>query len=151
MLRNLVLAMHIASGVTGLVLGPLVMRMPKRRGRHTNWGMAYQVVTATLCATAVALVGFHPTVWPLAVIAVATETAALAGMAVRRRARPGWLPRHVSLMCGSYVSFVTAFLVVNFRGSFVPWILPTVIGTPLIARASARAAVSGPRAVATAR
>jgi len=41
-------------------------------------------------------------------------------------------------MAGSYVSLVTALLVVNWS-SPLAWILPTVIGTPLIARSAARA------------
>ncbi len=42
-------------------------------------------------------------------------------------------------MAGSYISFVTAFLVVNFDG-LVWWILPTLVGAPLIGWAVARAA-----------
>lgn len=72
-------------------------------------------------------------------IAAATEAAALVGWFVRRRHRPGWLPWHVSLMCGSYVSFLTAFLVVNWHTPLA-WILPTVIGSPLIAMSARRAA-----------
>jgi len=34
-------------------------------------------------------------------------------------------------MCGSYISFVTAFLVVNLGlGSPVAWLASTVVGTP---------------------
>lgn len=71
-------------------------------------------------------------------IAVATESAALIGWIVKRRHPPGWLPVHVGFMCGSYVSFVTAFLVVNWE-SPLAWILPTLIGSPLIALAVRRA------------
>lgn len=92
-----------------------------------------------MSATAVGLVAYKPGVWPLAVIAVLTEAAALRGRQVRRRAQPGWVRLHVSLMCGSYISFVTAFLVVNFPGSPWPWVVPKAIGTPLIIRAAARA------------
>jgi len=46
-------------------------------------------------------------------------------------------------MCGSYVSLVTALLVVSWD-SPLAWILPTVIGSPLIARARARAARHSP-------
>ena len=41
-------------------------------------------------------------------------------------------------MCGSYVSLVTAFLVVNV-GSPLVWALPTVIAFPLISLAAKRA------------
>lgn len=140
-MRTVLLAAHIAAGAVGLVVGPLAMRVPKRRGRHTRLGVAYQLLTTTLCASALGLVVYRPDVWPLALIAIATEAAALAGWAVRRRAATGWLRLHVSLMCGSYVSFVTAFLVVNFQRSVVPWILPTLVATPLIGRAARRASV----------
>jgi uncharacterized membrane protein len=147
MIHAVVLTIHIASGATGLLIGPLTMRAPKRRGLHTRLGTAYQVASAGLCTTAVGLVLLHPVAWPLAPIAVATEAAALGGLLVRRAARPGWLPVHISLMCGSYVSFVTAFLVVNFPGSAIPWIVPTIVGTPLIAWSAATH--TGPRRPAT--
>jgi len=35
-------------------------------------------------------------------------------------------------MCGSYISLVTALLVVNFPGSPIAWVAPTAVGTPLI-------------------
>jgi hypothetical protein len=35
-------------------------------------------------------------------------------------------------MCGSYISLVTALLVVNSPGSPIAWVAPTAVGTPLI-------------------
>jgi hypothetical protein len=47
------------------------------------------------------------------------------------------------MMCGSYISLTTALLVVNLGlGSVFAWALPTVAGTPLIARRAYLAAVS---------
>lgn len=45
-----------------------------------------------------------------------------------------WLYRHIRRMCGAYIATFTAFLVVNIETepAFIAWILPTVIGTPLI-------------------
>lgn len=45
-----------------------------------------------------------------------------------------WLVSHISGMIGGYIATLTAFLVVNisFQPSFVLWLLPTVIGVPLI-------------------
>ena len=140
-MRIALLAVHITAGVTGLALGPVAMATPKRRGRHTRVGVAYQYATAALCASAVGLAVLKPALWWLGLIGVATEAAALAGWRVQRRRRPGWLPTHVSLMCGSYVSFVTAFLVVNTGLAYWPaWVLPTVVATPLIGRAARRQA-----------
>jgi hypothetical protein len=147
MVRTLLLIPHIAAGATGLLLGPLAMRAPKQRGRHTQLGRAYQAATAVLCATAVgmALLDFGA-LWWLGLIGVATEAAALGGWWTASRRFRGWLPVHLQLMCGSYISFVTAFLVVNWS-SPIAWVLPTIIGSPLIALATARVTVRGAPAV----
>lgn len=138
------LAGHIVAGSLGLVLGPLAMIASKRPGRHTRAGHAYQLAVAVLTVTAVALAALAwSRLWWLALIAVGTEAAALAGWWTRRRHFPGWLPWHIRLMGGSYVSLVTALLVVNWV-SPLAWILPTVVGTPLIAVTAARAARPGP-------
>jgi hypothetical protein len=153
--RPFLLAVHIAAGGAGLLLGPLAMALPKRPGWHPRVGRAYQVAVALLTTSAVGLVVLEPALWWLALIGAATEAAALAGWAVRRRAlrvlthrkdpsgyvrtRPGWRPLHLRLMCGSYVSLVTAFLVVNVSSPLV-WVLPTVIAFPLISLAAKRAA-----------
>ena len=135
------LVVHVSAGLVGLVLGPVAMLAPKRPGRHTRVGVAYQAVVATLAVTAIGLAMLRLVdLWPFVFIAVATEAAALGGWWAKRRRFKGWLPVHVNLMCGSYVSFVTAFLVVNWN-SWLAWVLPTIVATPLIARASRRAAL----------
>jgi fatty acid desaturase len=90
--------------------------------------------------TAFGAVALKPSTWWLAAIGVATWSAALAGWAVRLRRTRGWVRLHISFMCGSYLAVVTAFLV-NTWGSPFAWILPTVIGSPLIAVTAARAGV----------
>ncbi len=57
-----------------------------------------------------------------------------------RRKQPlppkAWLLRHIGSMLGSYIATATAFIVVNIRDvepAWLPWLLPTVLGTPLIA------------------
>jgi uncharacterized membrane protein len=46
-----------------------------------------------------------------------------------------FLERHIGMMMGSFISTFTAFLVVNFN-SFEPnwiiWLLPTIVGVPLL-------------------
>ncbi|MEZ0163254.1 hypothetical protein AB2L27_00575 [Kineococcus sp. LSe6-4] len=144
------LATHIAAGCTGLLVGALTLAVRKRRGWHTRCGLAYQGIVAVMRSSAVALALTAPRVlWGLLVIAVTTETAALAGWVVARRRRPGWLPVHISLTAGSYVSFVTAALVVNWS-SPLAWVVPTLVGSPLIGWATRRAGRGDPRrAVAT--
>jgi hypothetical protein len=47
-----------------------------------------------------------------------------------------WWFTHIAAMCGGYIATVTAFVVVNVQMNpgWVPWLLPTAIGTPLIMR-----------------
>lgn len=47
-----------------------------------------------------------------------------------------WFFGHISAMCGGYIATVTAFVVVNvhMNPGWVPWLLPTAVGTPLIVR-----------------
>jgi uncharacterized membrane protein len=52
-----------------------------------------------------------------------------------------WLLRHIGSMLGAYIATATAFIVVNVRDvepAWLPWLLPTVLGTPLIAYWSRR-------------
>lgn len=143
-MRTALLVPHITAGVLGLVVGPVAMFAPKRRGRHTNAGLFYQGIVAVLTTTAIALALLDfIDLWPFVPIAVGTEAAALAGWWVKRRRFRGWLPVHVQLMCGSYVSFVTAFLVVNWD-SWLAWVIPTVVATPLIGWASINARPAAP-------
>ena len=47
-----------------------------------------------------------------------------------------WLIRHIGMMMGSFIATTTAFLVVNvqnFEPSWLPWLAPTIVGSPLIA------------------
>jgi hypothetical protein len=142
-MRTLLLTVHISSGTLGLLAGPLAMLVPKRRGWHPRIGRIYQVCVALICVTAVGLAVMQPALWWLGVIAVATWAAALTGWLLGRRRPPGWLPWHISLMCGSYISLVTALFVVNLGvHAIVAWVLPTVVGSPLIARAAYRAATA---------
>ncbi|WP_298990906.1 DUF2306 domain-containing protein [uncultured Pseudokineococcus sp.] len=134
-LHTALLVPHALAGGAGLLLGPVVMALPKRRDRHGLAGRVYVPVTVVMTTTALALAALDPgRLWGLATIAVATLVCALAGTALARRRPPGWLPAHVRLMGASYLSFVTAFLLTQWS-SPLAWVLPTLVGTPLIALA----------------
>jgi hypothetical protein len=132
-MRVFLLTVHIGAGSLALLTAPLAMLAPKRPGWHPRLGRAYQVLVGLLCLSAGGLVVLNPGLWGFAVIATLTWAAALGGWWMRRRQPRGWLQWHVSLMCGSYISLVTALLVVNLgTRSLIAWILPTAVGTPLI-------------------
>ena len=140
-----VLVVHVAAGAVGLLCAPVAACARKRRGLHTAAGWTYCGCVAALCASALAMVVRDLTLWPFVPLAVGTSAAAAAGLVSRRRARPGWLPRHVQLLLGSYVSFVTAFTVQTVGGP-LSWLIPVVVGSTVVSVVTARTAA--PRAVA---
>src|SRR3954451_10256587 len=147
-LHTAFLAIHIAAGSTGLVLGPVAMRAPKRRGRHTRAGTVYHWNMLVVCLSAVglAVLAFAQIWWFIPIAAFSYANALVGYLAVRRR-RPGWLRRHIGGMGGSYIALVTALLVVNAGvEAWWAWALPSVFGTVLIRRAVAAHTV--PRRVA---
>jgi uncharacterized membrane protein YeaQ/YmgE (transglycosylase-associated protein family) len=134
-LHEPVLAAHVTTGTVALILGPLAMRAPKRRGPHTRLGEAYHWVMLGVCLTAagMALLAWHRLWWFLPIAAFSYANAVVGFLAAKRRRR-GWLRAHIGGMGGSYIALVTALLVVNI-GQQLPivWFLPTVIGSPIIA------------------
>lgn len=141
-LQSAILAVHIVCGFAGLALGPIAMFARKRRGWHTRSGDLYHGVMLAVCATAAALALLDwQRIWWFLLIAIGSYAQALIGYLAAKRRWQGWLPLHVSMQCGSYIALVTALLVVNWEGMtgtpgiYSPWawILPTLVGSPLIA------------------
>lgn len=74
-------------------------------------------------------------------MALGSYAFAFVGYLAAKRRWNGWLRVHVVGQGGSYIAMVTAVLIVNWeamtgtRGVVSPWawILPTLVGTPLIA------------------
>jgi uncharacterized membrane protein len=79
-LHIIFLWVHIAAGSAGLLIGPAAMLAPKRPRLRPRLGLIYQGIVAALSGSAIGLVALRPArLWPLAVIALVTETIALAG------------------------------------------------------------------------
>ena len=64
-MRDGILALHIATGSFGLILGPIAMLAPKRRGRHTRAGTVYHFNMLAVCvsAAAMAIIDFRRIWW----------------------------------------------------------------------------------------
>jgi hypothetical protein len=149
-LRDPLLAVHIAAGLAGLALGPLALLGPERRAHRPGVGSAYHWTMLGVCLSAagLALVRWDELWWfvPLSAFSYAL---ALRGHRAERRRSPGWRHDHVTGVGGSYIALVTALLVVSADGAIVTWLLPSLIGVPVIHILRARvrgAALSRPAA-----
>ena len=137
-----ILALHIAAGLVGLVVGPVAMTAWKGSRLHARAGEAYHWVMLAVCVSATALALLDWTrLWWFLPIAAGSYAFALVGYVAAKRRWRGWLVAHVSGQGGSYIAMLTAVLVVNWRmltgtpgrGSPWPWLLPTLLGSPIIA------------------
>ncbi len=144
-------AAHVVAGLLAAVAGVVAMVSAKRPGRHPRAGRIYLWALIAVAATGSVLAGLR---WPHDghLLALGMLALALAGVGYRARRRqpPGWRHTHIVGMGGSYVVLLTAFYVDN--GPNLPvweqvptiglWVLPALVGTPLIVRAVWRQAGS---------
>ena len=137
------LAVHIGSGLTAVISGAFAAKARKRSGRHPRAGRIYLWALGGVFVTATVMAAIR---WQhdahLFAIAIVAFGLGLFGYRARRRQRTGWLVPHAVGMGGSYIALLTGFYVDN--GPFLPlwnqlphlayWLLPSVIGGPLIWR-----------------
>jgi hypothetical protein len=135
------LALHIVCGLTAVAAGALAATAKKRPGRHPRAGRVYLCALAGIFTTAtiMATIRWHQDAH-LLVIAIVAFGLGLYGYRARRRHRPGWPPHHAIGMGGSYIALLTGFYVDN--GPLLPvwnrlphityWLLPSIVGIPLI-------------------
>lgn len=137
-MRDVVLAVHIAAGVSGLVTGPLapLTRGAARRGS----ALAYVGAVTTVAITACVLVTTaFDQFWWLLPVAVGTQAAVIGGWLAWRTRPPGWPAWCAHLLGGSYVALVTGTMLA-VTGQPVFWVLPAVIAQWPIAVAKRRLA-----------
>lgn len=139
----LALPMHIAAGLTCVVSGALAATAHKGPGRHRRAGLVYYTGLCLVFATATVLAVLRwAHLWHLFVLASLAFAAGTVGYLVRRNRRNGWERWHIVGMGASYIVLLTGFYVDN--GPQLPiwdrlpnwafWVLPSVIGLPIMAR-----------------
>lgn len=143
-----VLAIHIAAGGLGLVLlTPVLVARKRRRGWHGRLGRVLVGLAMVVAVTALWLVAQRPSeLLGLGILGVLTGLWAGGGLwvAARRPRLPGgWLRWHIPLMGSAAIAFVTAFAVQVLDGHLAAWIVPSLVGSPLINRAVVRWTVPG--------
>jgi hypothetical protein len=142
-----IVAVHVVAGLICAVAGVIAMVTPKHAGWHPSAGAIYywSLVVVFLSMAALSIMR-----WPhnthLLLLGILSFGAGVIGRMARRRQPRGWLPVHVSGMAVSYILLLTAFYVDN--GPHLPlwralpplahWLLPSVIGLPILAWALRR-------------
>lgn len=135
------LAVHVLAGLTCVVTGAVAATARKRPGRHPRWGTGYLYGLSVVFATAVVMSLLR---WQhnrhLLGIALIAYGLGLAGRWAHRHRPPRWMVWHGIGMGGSYLALLTGFYVDN--GPQLPlwdrlphlayWVLPTLVGTPVI-------------------
>ena len=146
-LFDVALALHILAGLTCGIAGALAATAPKQPGRHTRSGATFLWALAVVFASSTTMAGLRfAQDWHLLVIGTVAFGAGSLGYLARRRRRPGWLRVHIPALGGAYIALFTGFYVDN--GPHLPlwdrlpglayWLLPSLVGVPLILRALAR-------------
>jgi hypothetical protein len=144
-LFDVALGCHIAAGLTCVITGALAATAPKRPGRHPLAGRIFFWSLAVVFASSTTMAALRLAQdWHLLVIGSVAFGAGSLGYLARRR--PGWLRIHIPAMACAYIALFTGFYVDN--GPHLPiwdrlphlayWLLPSLVGVPLILRALAR-------------
>ena len=145
---------HVAVGLCAVVAGIIAMLSRKAPGHHPTFGTIYywSLSAVVVSATALAVVRWADD-YHLFVLGVLAFTAATLGRTARRRRWDHWAQFHIVGMGLSYILLLTAFYVDNGKSlpiwkdlpSITYWVLPSLVGVPLIVHALRWHPVARPR------
>jgi hypothetical protein len=135
------------AGLTSVIAGAIAMLSRKQPGRHPQagtvyyWALAVVFITMSVLALSRWSEDYH-----LFVLGLLSFVTATIGRTARRSLWPSWPLFHMTGMAASYILMITAFYVDN--GPNLPlwrelpplalWILPTLIGAPILINALLR-------------
>lgn len=139
-----IVAIHVAMGVIAVIAGAVAMLSRKQPGRHPRagtiyyWALSIVFVTMTILA-----ISRWSEDYRLFVLGALSFIAATIGRAARRKLWPSWARIHIAGMGSSYILMITAFYVDNgpnlpfwrLLPSIAFWILPSLIGAPILLNA----------------
>jgi uncharacterized membrane protein len=139
-----VLGVHIPLGLACVAVGAFAMLSKKGRGQHSTLGQIYfwSLLALGISAGLLSLMRWAEN-YHLFVLAVMSFASAWFGRAALRRRWPYWTRLHIAGMGLSYVLMLIAFYVDNGKQlpvwknmpHFTYWLLPLLVGLPLILRA----------------
>jgi len=138
-----IVALHICLALICVVTGFVAMMSRKGRGRHSTFGTVYYWCLSAVFASATVLsVMRWAENYHLFIIGALAFATALLGRSAAHPQPRRRLDLHVAGMGLSYVFMLTAFYVDNGKNlplwkelpPIVLWLLPAVVGIPIIAR-----------------
>ena len=144
---SFIIAVHAVAATALVVTGLVVLLAPKRRrGRHGRLGDVYFWLLAIALGSGMVVGLRDPALSPFEIATPPTFALGLGGWLLAKRRPRGWLQWHIAGQGGSYIGVITATLF-----QIVPrvtpdsaviyaliWALPTIVGSVLIARTTAR-------------
>jgi hypothetical protein len=137
-------ALHVAAGLTCVIAGAVAMLSRKQPGRHPLAGSVYYWALACVFVTMTVLaISRWAEDYDLFALGALSFFAATIGRRARRRRWRAWARVHLTGMGASYILLITAFYVDN--GPNLPlwrelpeiafWILPSLVGAPILLNA----------------
>ncbi len=148
----MVLSIHVLAGLTCVISGALAMLSKKQPGRHPKSGKVYfwSLLIVFITMTIIAIMRWKED-YHLFILGFISFIAAYIGRIAKRKMWNKWSIVHITFMGISYIFLLIAFYVDN--GRFLPvwktinpivyWLLPPLIGIPIIIRTLFRNPLSG--------
>jgi hypothetical protein len=139
-----VILLHILVAFVCVLAGIIAMLSKKRAGVHSTFGAIYYWFQAVIFASVTVLSIMR---WAedyyLFILGVFSFAMATMGRMARRKRWKSWVKIHIAGMGMSYIFMLVAFYVDNGRNlpvwkdlpAYTYWLLPNVVGIPLIIRA----------------
>ncbi|MGE7975629.1 DUF2306 domain-containing protein [Bacillus cereus] len=138
---RMILFIHILVGVICLIAGLAAMLTPKKMRLHKKLGEIYHFSFIIVLITTIGMAIIH---WEssshLLYIGFISYSLALIGYLAGKFKCKNWIAIHIGSVLGSYIAILTAVLVVNVNrlpvlnnyNPLIFWLLPTIIGSPII-------------------
>jgi hypothetical protein len=143
----IVLGIHIPLGIACVAIGASAMLSEKRRGRHSTFGTIYFWCLLALFASAtfLSLMRWREN-YHLFLLGGVSFASAWFGRAALRHRWQYWVRLHITGMGLSYIFMLIAFYVDNGKQlpfwkdlpHFMYWLIPLIVGVPLVIRALLR-------------
>jgi primosomal protein N' len=138
-----VLGIHVAVALGCVVTGCVAILSKKRAGRHPKFGTIYYwcLLVVFLTATILSVMRWAENYY-LFILGTLSFTVASVGRTALRQQWRNWIRVHIVCMGTSYIVLLTAFYIDNSKNlplwkilpPLVVWLLPSVVGLPLILR-----------------